>query len=139
MLNMPSLFPQLFDFQQIAPLILRVILGMIFIVHGYPKLFKNYSQTVQFFESVGLKPGKVLVFVSGSVEFFGGMFLVIGLFTQAAAGLLAINMAVALFWVKIYKSKAKFSGGYEFDLILFILAIALLFLGAGALALDLPL
>ncbi|KKS33945.1 MAG: hypothetical protein UU96_C0011G0023 [Parcubacteria group bacterium GW2011_GWC2_42_13] len=73
---MPSLFPQLFDFQQIAPLILRVILGMIFIVHGYPKLFKNYSQTVQFFESVGLKPGKVLVFVSGSVEFFGGFVVV---------------------------------------------------------------
>ena len=134
---MPSLFPQLFDFQQIAPLILRAVLGAVFIVHGYPKLFKNYSQTVQFFESVGLKPGKVWVFVSGSVEFFGGIFLLLGLFVQPAAILLAVNMLVALFWIKIYKSKAKFSGGYEFDLILFILAIALLFLGPGLLALDL--
>lgn len=135
---MPSLLPQLFDFSQIAPLILRVALGVIFIVHGFPKLFKSYSQTVEFFESVGLKPGKFWVFVSGSVEFFGGIFLVMGLFTQAAALLIAVNIAVALFWVKIHKSKAKFSNGYEFDLLLFVAAIALLFLGAGALALDLP-
>lgn len=136
---MPSLFPQLFDFQQIAPLILRVALGVIFIVHGYPKLFKNYSQTVSFFDSVGLKPGKFWAFVSGAVEFFGGIFLVVGLFTQLAALLISVNMAVALFWVKIHKSHAKFSGGYEFDLLLLAAAIALLFLGAGALALDLPL
>ena len=136
---MPSLFPQLFDFEQLAPLILRAVLGVVFIVHGFPKLFKNYSQTVSFFESVGLKPGKVWVFISGGVEFFGGIFLVIGLFTQVAASLVAINMAVALFWVKIHKSKAKFSNGYEFDLVLLIALATLLFLGAGALALDLPL
>ncbi|MEK9209449.1 MAG: DoxX family protein [Patescibacteria group bacterium] len=136
---MPSLFPQLFDFEQLAPLILRAVLGVVFIVHGFPKLFKNYSQTVSFFESVGLKPGKVWVFISGGVEFFGGIFLVIGLFVQPVTFLIAVNMAVALFWVKIHKSKAKFSNGYEFDLVLLIALATLLFLGAGALALDLPL
>jgi putative oxidoreductase len=127
------------DFRQIAPLVLRIVLGAVFIVHGYPKLFKTYTQTVQFFESIGIKPAKVWVFVVGAVEFFGGILLIIGLFTQAVAFLIAVNMVVATFWFKIYKSKKKFADGYEFDLILLAIALALIFLGAGAFALDLPL
>jgi putative oxidoreductase len=136
---MPSIFPQLFAFEQLAPFILRLVLGIIFVIHGYPKLFKAYSETVKFFESVGIKPAKFWVFVVGAVEFFGGIALIVGFFTQIAAILIAINMLVAILWVKIWKFKKGLVDGYEFDLILLAVAIALLFLGAGAFAVDLPL
>lgn len=133
---MLSIFPQLFTYQQIAPLILRVVLGIIFLVHGYPKFFKQFSGTVQFFDSVGIRPAKFWVFVVGAVEFFGGIALILGIFTQIAAGLIAVNMLVAI--LKVKKAQG-FAGGYEFDLILMAAAISLLFLGPGIFAFDLPL
>lgn len=133
---MPSLFPGLLAFAGFAPLILRLVLGLIFVVHGYPKLFKNFTQTAGFFESVGIKPAKFWVFVVGVVEFFGGIALILGFAVQLAALLIAINMAVAIVLVKF---KQGLADGYEFDLALFAMALSLVFLGAGFYAFDLPL
>ena len=113
-----------------------LVLGAVFIVHGYPKLFKNFSGTVQFFEAVGIKPAVLWVFVVGAVEFFGGILLVLGFLVQPVAALLAIDMLVAIWKIQFKKG---FVGGYEFDLALLVMALALLVLGPGALSLDLPL
>ena len=136
---MPSVFPQLFAFDQLAPFILRLVLGIIFIVHGYPKLFKSFGQTVGFFESIGIKPAKFWVLIVGVAEFFGGIALLAGFLTQIAAALIAINMLVATIYVKKIKFKKGLVDGYEFDLILLAAALALLFLGPGAFSIDLPL
>lgn len=136
---MLSIFPQLFAYDQLAPLFLRLAIGVIFIAHGYPKLFKNFSGTAQFFESVGLKPAKFWVIIVGISEFFGGLALIIGFLTQIAALLIAITMFVAMVYVKKIKFKKGLVDGYEFDLILFAAALALLFLSPGAFAIDLPL
>ena len=133
---MPSLFPGLLDYSGFAPLILRLALGLVFVVHGYPKLFTHFSQTKEFFNSVGIKPAKFWVFVVGAVEFFGGIALILGFAVQLAALLIAINMIVAILLVKFRKG---FVGGYEFDLALLAIAVSLLFLGAGFYAFDLPL
>ena len=133
---MLNLFPALLDYSNFGPLILRLVLGLVFVAHGYPKLFGGFSQTVGFFESVGIKPGKFWVFVVGAVEFFGGIALVLGFATQLAALLIAINMVVAMAKVKF---KIGFVNGYEFDLILLAAALSLTLTGAGAFAIDLPL
>ena len=133
---MLNLFPALLDYSNFGPLILRLVLGLVFVGHGYPKLFGGFSQTVGFFESVGIKPGKFWVFVVGAVEFFGGIALVLGFATQLAALLIAINMVVAMAKVKF---KIGFVNGYEFDLILLAAALSLTLTGAGAYAIDLPL
>lgn len=133
---MLNVFPQLLTFHLVAPLILRVILGIVFIIHGYPKLFKQFGGTVQFFDSIGIRPARFWVLAVGIVEFFGGIALVAGIFTQVAAGLIAINMLVAILKVKRTQG---FAGGYEFDLVLMAVAVSLLFLGPGILAFDLPL
>lgn len=133
---MLNVFPSLLDYSNFAPLILRLVLGLVFVIHGYPKLFTGFSQTVGFFDSIGIKPAKFWVFVVGTVEFFGGIALILGFATQIAALLIAINMLVAIFKVKF---KIGFVNGYEFDLALLIIALSLIFTGAGAYALDLPL
>lgn len=136
---MLSVFPNLFNYSGLAPFILRVALGVIFIAHGYPKLFKNFSGTAQFFESIGLKPAKYLTIIVGISEFFGGIALILGFLTQIAAILIAITMFVAIVYVKKIKFKKGLVDGYELDLILFASALALIFLGPGAFAIDLPL
>lgn len=135
---MLSLFPQLLDFEMLGPVFLRIGLAVIFVAHGYPKLFKkeNFLGTAQFFESINIKPGKFWVIVVGVVEFFGGILLIVGLFTQLVALLLAVDMLVAILKVNFKKGLV---GGYEFELILLLSALALVVLGAGVFSLDLPL
>jgi len=133
---MPSVFPDLLAFKLYAPLILRLVLGIIFIVHGYPKLFKDFAGTVGWFDSVGIKPAKFWVLIVGITEFFGGIALIIGFATQLAAALIAINMVGAIVLVK---RKMGFVNGYEFDLALLAMALALVFSGSGFYAIDLPL
>lgn len=135
---MLSIFPQLFTYSEIAPLLLRLALAVIFIAHGYPKLFKNFQGTADFFGSVGLKPAKFWAIVVGISEFFGGIFLLIGFLTQISAILMSIIMLTAIY-VKKFKFKKGLTEGYEFDLILLAAALSLLFLGPGAFSIDLPL
>lgn len=132
---MLSLFPQLFAFQELVPLATRLTLALIFIVHGFPKLFTARSQTAQFFEQAGIKPAKFWTLAVGSTEFFGGIFLLFGIFTQAAAGLIALVMLGA---IALVKRKQGLINGWEFDLALLIMALSLLVLGPGSFSLDLP-
>jgi putative oxidoreductase len=118
-------------------LILRLALGIIFFSHGYPKLAHLGSGGMQgFFVQHGL-PG-YFVYVAGILETFGGALLVLGLFTRAAALLLAVEMGVAI-W------KVHSGGGYlavhdyEFPLALAAACFALATVGAGAISLDHPL
>jgi putative oxidoreductase len=85
------------NLKPIALLFLRVALGVIFISHGYPKLFGHPKEMMPFFEHAGL-PGS-FVYLAGVIEFFGGAILILGLFTRIAGVLIAIEMAVALWRV----------------------------------------
>ena len=132
---MLSIFPQLLDYQFFAPTFLRLALAAVFLVHGYPKLFGHFQETAGFFESIGIRPSKFWVIVVGVVECVGGVFLVAGFLVQPVALLLAINMAGAIWKVKF---KMGFVNGWEFDLVLLIMALSLLVLGPGAYSIDLP-
>ena len=114
-------------------LILRVVFGLIFVAHGKRKLFGGLANTAQFFASIGLKPAKLLAIVVSFVEFFGGILVIIGLFTQVAAALIGVVMIVAILKVKLKKGLVD---GYEFDLILLACALALFVLGGGNFSLD---
>ncbi len=77
----------------IGILILRLAVGIIFIVMGYMK-FADMSQTVMWFGSIGL--GAFWAWVAALVEFIGGIMIVAGIGTQIAGILLAITMIVAI-------------------------------------------
>ena len=119
--------------QPLALLVLRIVLGAIMIGHGYPKVFGGLPEHAQHVTNLGL-PGW-LAYCSAAAEFFGGILLLVGLFTPIAALAIFINMSVAI-WKVHWKNGLLGSGGYQFPLSLAAIAFALIFLGAGPIALD---
>lgn len=115
----------------LALFILRVVLGLLFIVHGYPKLFKNFSGFAGWLDSIGLKPGKFWALVTGTVEFFGGLLLIMGLWTQVVGLLIAVQMLVAMWKVKWGKVGLTAQGGWELDLIYLVAGLVLALAGGG--------
>ena len=119
--------------QPLALLILRIVLGAIMIAHGYPKVFGGLHHHVQFVSSLGL-PGW-LAYLSAVAEFFGGILVLAGLVTRIAAFAILIDLAVAILKVH-WKHGLTGQGGYEFPLAVAAIALALVFFGAGPIALD---
>ncbi|PZW46024.1 DoxX family protein [Pseudomonas sp. URMO17WK12:I2] len=121
--------------------ILRVLVGITFMAHGSQKLFGWFggyglAGVAQWMESIGLAPGYLMALMAGSVEFFGGLALVIGLLVRPASAVLAITMLVAIFSVHIGNGFFMANNGYEFALALLAATLALLVEGAGRLSLD---
>jgi putative oxidoreductase len=119
-------------FSEWALLALRIILGLILIAHGWPKI-KDLKKTAGYFAKTGFKPGSVWGTIVAVVEFVGGIFLVLGLFTQVIAFLAFIQFLVILL---IVKRNAVFKGEAEFDLLILVGLLVLLTMGGGALSLD---
>ena len=120
-----------------APVFLRIAIGIIFIVHGYPKLNKNSKKTAEFLKGIGFKPGKFWALILGCVEFFGGLAVLVGVFTRTASVLLGIVMVIALYYNTVVWKK-RFIGGYELDFLILFALIALLLLGSGNLSVGIP-
>ena len=119
--------------QPLGLLVLRVALGLIFFSHGYPKLAHSGAGMQGFFVQHGL-PG-YFVYISGVIEVFGAVLLVLGLFTRVTAMLLAIEMGVAI-W-KVHSIGGYLAvHNYEFPLALLAGSFALATVGAGLLSLD---
>src|SRR6188768_1139416 len=122
-----------------ARFLLRVVIGGFFVGHGTQKLFgwfdgHGLAATGQFFESIGLRPGRRHAVAAGAAEAGGGALLALGLATPAAAASLGTVMVTALRTV-VWRDGVKVgTGGYE--LLLLANAVALADLGPGKLSLD---
>jgi putative oxidoreductase len=118
----------------IAALLLRLVIGSVFTIHGYPKFSaEQRKQGGEWMKSMGLPSGFILF--GAVVEFFGGLAILLGLFTQIIALLFALWM-LSTTWLSKVKMKKKFAGGYEVDVILLVASLALAAIGAGALSID---
>jgi putative oxidoreductase len=119
----------------LAPLFARIVVGWVFLWSGWGKL-QNLPAITENFISWGIPFPHVLTpFVSG-VEFFGGLFLLLGLLTRISAGALGITMIVAIKsarWGEVDSLETLLGFDETEYLALFLwLAIA----GAGPLSLD---
>jgi putative oxidoreductase len=128
----------------LAALVLRFVLGAVFIAHGGQKLFSLFGGhgidgTTAYLNSVGIPIPHVFAYVVGITEFFGGAFLIIGFLTAVATIGLITDMAVAYGVVTSafsFFSVAKVGYGWELNLVLAGMAAALLIMGPGAWSLD---
>jgi putative oxidoreductase len=118
----------------LASLFLRVIIGGLFIAHGWPKI-KNPKQTAGWVASTGWGWAVPFAYAFTFLEFFGGIALVVGLLTRILALLFTLQMIATTIFARKKLGK-KLIGGFELDLLFLAGALALVFLGAGAWSLD---
>jgi uncharacterized membrane protein YphA (DoxX/SURF4 family) len=130
-------FPELLSLGLVAPLILRLVLGLIFVNTGYLKLTKEKQRWAVFLNAIRLKPAKQWVIVLGLIEIIAGALLVVGLFTQYTC--LVLLILTAKEWLVEYKEDALVSRDIVFYTLVAAILLSLLLTGAGFLAFDIPL
>jgi putative oxidoreductase len=120
-------------------ILLRAALGSTFIVHGTQKLFgwfggSGLDGTGQFFESLGLRPGRRNALAAGATEAGSGMMMAAGVATPAAAAGLSAVMITAL-RTAIWGEGFRIGTG-EFEVLLAATALSLADIGPGPWSLD---
>jgi putative oxidoreductase len=120
---------------------LRAVVGLLFVGHGAQKLFGSFgghgiAGTAQFFEGLGLRPGRRNATAAGVAEFGGGLLLVLGLLTPFAAAAIIAVMAVAILTVHGPKGLWVTEGGYEYNAVIIAVCFALAGAGPGSFSLD---
>ncbi len=130
-----------------AMLILRLALGIVFLAHGSQKVLGLFggpglSQTFKTFSSMGIPPFFAALDVAA--EFLGGLFLIIGFLTRVSALGIAAVMVVAVymvhwhngFFMNWFGRMPAGKEGFEYHILAFGAAVALVFKGGGKLSLD---
>ena len=126
--------------RSIGLLISRVIFGSYLAVHGAQKLFGSFGgrgleATGAGFESMGMKPGKVMATIAGASELGGGVLTATGIADPLGPLAIAGTMVVAS---TVHRKQGPLSsnGGFELPLTNFAVATALLASGTGSLRLG---
>jgi putative oxidoreductase len=121
-------------------LLVRVVVGVLFIGHGAQKLFGWFGGygpkgTGGWMDSIGIKPGVFMAVLAGIMELVGGVLFSVGLFTPLAGILIALVM-VGTFKVHGKNGLWATANGYEYTLVLLVVAVAIALIGAGDYSLD---
>ena len=114
-------------------LIVRIIVGIIFVAHGLDKFNMGMDAVAGFFESINIPAPMLMAWLVTLIETFGGIALIIGFGTELAAGLLVLVMIGALITIKF---STELIGGYELDLALIAALLPILSEGAGKYSLS---
>jgi putative oxidoreductase len=125
----------------LALLVLRLVVGLLFAGHGAQKLFGLFGGgglegTAGMFDNIGLQPGWLHARAAGTAEFLGGALIALGLFTPFAAAALIGVMTTAVITVHARNGIWNTNQGYEFNVVLIAAVFALAGIGAGAWSLD---
>jgi uncharacterized membrane protein YphA (DoxX/SURF4 family) len=120
---MLSLFPSLLSWQQLAPFIIRVTVGLVFVYWAY-KVFRTQNSSTS---------SKIIA----SFEAIAGVLMIIGLWAQAAAIYSVIDLIVRL--ADRIQKKAFLTDGINYYVLLLVMTISIIVTGAGIWAFDMPL
>jgi putative oxidoreductase len=119
--------------QPLALLVLRLVLATIMIAHGSQKVFGGMPRFQTIVSGIGFPAW--MAYLSAAAEFGGGILVLLGVLTRFAALAITIDMAVAILKVHA-KAGLRGPGGFEFAMSIGAIAFALIFFGAGPIALD---
>jgi putative oxidoreductase len=125
----------------LARLILRVLIGVLFIGHGTQKLFgwfggHGLEGTGQAFDSMGLRPGRRSAMAAGVSEVGGGALMIAGLAMPLAAAALIATMITAIRTVHLKNGPWASEGGYEYNVVVIASLMELVESGPGPLSVD---
>lgn len=123
--------------QAAARTLLRLAFGFLFLAHGWQKYFQfTIEGTTAAFGQMGVPAASLLAPMAATLEIAGGAAIILGLLTRVFAGLLGVQMVVALFMVHAAGGVFVENGGFELVLALAAGALALLLVGPGRISLD---
>ncbi len=126
---------------KVSRLLLRLVVGGLFIGHGAQKLFgwfggHGIDGTAQFFEQLGMRPARHNAIAAGVAETGGGAALVLGFATPLAGAALTATMLTAISRVHAKNGPWVSDGGFEYNLVLIAAALSLVDIGPGKLSVD---
>jgi uncharacterized membrane protein YphA (DoxX/SURF4 family) len=130
-------FPELLNYALLAPLLLRVVVGLIFLDLGFLKFRSEKERWLASFDTLGLRPADLFVPLYGALQIIGGLMFIFGLYTQIAALFFVLSTGAELYIE--WKAKDVLKRDMVFYLLIFVISFSLLLTGAGAFAFDLPL
>ncbi len=127
-----------FDQMSFGLLLVRVVTGITFAAHGYNKFFRGgrIAGTARWFDSMGMKPnGRIHALLAASTELGSGMLLAAGFLTPlAGAGIVGVMVVAA--WTHRANGFFIVKDGWEYNLVLSIVAIGVAVIGPGRYSLD---
>jgi uncharacterized membrane protein YphA (DoxX/SURF4 family) len=130
-------FPDLLTYSLLAPFILRVVAGLIFVDLGV-LLFKNEKERwLISLSTLKIPNPRMAIKILGGIEIVAGAMLILGFYTQIAALVLAL-LTFAETYVE-FKDPVVLKRNLVFYIMLFAITLSLFLSGAGAFAFDLPL
>ncbi len=124
------------NMNEIGKVILRVVLGLTFFIHGLDKFQGGIANTAGYFDSLGI-PG-FLAYVVAAIELIGGIALILGIGTRIISILLALIMLGAIFTAKLslgFLGNGQMAG-YELDLALLAMSVYFILADKTILSLD---
>ncbi len=121
-----------------ALLTIRVVVGVTIAAHGYGKFFLGgkIPGTAGWFDSMGMKPGRLHAYMAASTEVGGGLIFAAGLLTPLAAASIVALMFVATWTVHRHSGFFIVGGGWEYNFILAAMAVAVAVAGPGRYSVD---
>ena len=125
---MLSILTPLAPLSDIVLLIVRIIMGIVMIYYGYPKI-TDLRSNAEDFVKMGFKPGMFWGTIVAFVEFFGGIAVIVGMYVWLAEALFGFEMIMGTIW-KITKTEKPFTD-WSYDLLLLAIALMLLITGPG--------
>jgi uncharacterized membrane protein YphA (DoxX/SURF4 family) len=132
-----NLFPELLNYSLLAPFILRIVIGFIFIDLGILKFKGERERWIASFETLNLRPAEFTVSIYAVLQIIGGLLLLFGFWTQAAALAFVIFTGTEL--LVEWRAREILKRDIVFYALIFSISLSLLISGAGAFAIDLPL
>ena len=120
--------------QPLGLLVLRLALGAIMSAHGWQKIANHMQGITGMMHQLGLPA--FMAYLVVAAEFGGGILIVVGFLTRLAALAIFIDMLVAILKVHLPHGLFSSNGGFEFPLACAAIAFALIFRGAGPIAID---
>jgi putative oxidoreductase len=119
-------------------LLLRVVAGLTMAAHGYQKFFSGgrIAGTGAWFDSIGMRPGRLHALAAATTEIGSGLLLALGLLTPLAGAAFVAVMLVAAYTVHRANGFFSVRSGWEYNLILAVIGATLGITGAGAYSVD---
>ncbi len=117
-------------------LVFRVTFGLVFALHGWGKVKNGIAGTAGWFESIGMRPGKLHAWVAALTEMGAGLLLAFGLLTPFASAAVIAVMIVAGYTVHRDNGFMIVKDGWEYTFVVALVAAFIALLGPGEYSVD---